>query len=657
MRVSTDDADGGKPSVTRGLYRAFQYRLERFLVSGALYRLAVIAISIVVIVAIFGSLQWWIDGAPGWRSWLAALWWAFLRMTDPGYLGDDEGAARRVISTILTILGYVLFMGALIAIMTSWLHETMRRLEKGLTPIAMRRHVVILGWSERTVEILATLLAADERRVASFLRRTGADRLRFAILAEDVGPHMEVELRQELGDAFDKHRIVLREGDPQRPLDLDRVNCQAASGIVVAGGYSSVMLPAGVDPDARLIRILLTLMAPVSSGGKPPWLVTPVVNPANLPALARTYAAGQLAPLCTPVFVGRLLAQAVQHQGLMAVFAELLSQRRGNAIYISSFPELTDAPYDSLAERFADAVVIGLVTGAGAVLFNPVASGRRLAADERLVIIARHSQPEPLQPASAPVDPIEAAPAAEASFVEAERIAILGNSRLLPMVLDELERAPGSQQVRCLSREFDAEQPQLKRWQSGAAEAAIAVTFTTGDYLDQDTVAALAPEEVDVVLLLGADRLPSAEEADARALLGHQILRSHLERVGAGTRRVCLELRAPGSAKLLDHPCSEILVGGQVVSQALAQVTLRPELGAVYDALFAATGAGLRVVPLAKLGLEASDAIDWPVLRRALRRRRLTAVGVQQGGRMLVNPTPPQLGAIAADARVVVLVG
>ena len=76
MRVSTDDADGGKPSVTRGLYRAFQYRLERFLVSGALYRLAVIAISIVVIVAIFGSLQWWIDGAPGWRSWLAALWFS-----------------------------------------------------------------------------------------------------------------------------------------------------------------------------------------------------------------------------------------------------------------------------------------------------------------------------------------------------------------------------------------------------------------------------------------------------------------------------------------------------------------------------------------------------------------------------------------------------
>ncbi len=50
-----------------------------------------------------------------------AIWWAFLRLTDPGYLDDDEGTTRRLISVIVTVLGYVLFMGSLVAITSSGL--------------------------------------------------------------------------------------------------------------------------------------------------------------------------------------------------------------------------------------------------------------------------------------------------------------------------------------------------------------------------------------------------------------------------------------------------------------------------------------------------------------------------------------------------------
>ena len=39
------------------------------------------------------------------------LWWSFLRLTDPGYLGDDEGTSRRIISTLLTVAGYVFVHG------------------------------------------------------------------------------------------------------------------------------------------------------------------------------------------------------------------------------------------------------------------------------------------------------------------------------------------------------------------------------------------------------------------------------------------------------------------------------------------------------------------------------------------------------------------
>ena len=72
----------------------------------------------------------------GFESLGKSTWWASLRLSDPGYLGDDEGVLLRSVSTVVTVLGYVVFMGALIAIMTQWLHRTMRKLESGLTSIS-----------------------------------------------------------------------------------------------------------------------------------------------------------------------------------------------------------------------------------------------------------------------------------------------------------------------------------------------------------------------------------------------------------------------------------------------------------------------------------------------------------------------------------------
>ena len=69
--------------------------------------------------------------------------------------------ARRTVSTVVTVLGYVLFLGLLIAILTQWLNETIAKLEAGVTPIALSDHVVILGWTHRVPTIVSG--HADER--------------------------------------------------------------------------------------------------------------------------------------------------------------------------------------------------------------------------------------------------------------------------------------------------------------------------------------------------------------------------------------------------------------------------------------------------------------------------------------------------------------
>ena len=137
------------------------FRLERAMMRGALSRFAVIAL-MVLIVSLGGGLLIRLV-APEFESTGDAVWWAILRLTDPGYLGEDAGAVKRTVSAVMTLLGFILFTGSLIAILTQWLVETMQRLELGLTPVALKEHFVVLGWTSRTPTILEEIMASQGR--------------------------------------------------------------------------------------------------------------------------------------------------------------------------------------------------------------------------------------------------------------------------------------------------------------------------------------------------------------------------------------------------------------------------------------------------------------------------------------------------------------
>ena len=77
-----------------------KFRVEQLLLRGAHSRLLFIA-SLIGVVAVGGGLMVQATDVP-FDDRETAIWWAFLRLTDPGYLGDDEGLARRVISTVVT---------------------------------------------------------------------------------------------------------------------------------------------------------------------------------------------------------------------------------------------------------------------------------------------------------------------------------------------------------------------------------------------------------------------------------------------------------------------------------------------------------------------------------------------------------------------------
>ncbi|MGK0346535.1 MAG: hypothetical protein ACI855_002611, partial [Myxococcota bacterium] len=147
-----------------------RFHLERLLLRGLTYRLLFMGLAVITVSVVGGLALIALGGQP--ESPTEAIWWAFLRLTDPGYLGDDVGNGRRVISTLLTVAGYVLFMGTLVAILTQALNATIIRLQRGETPIVMSGHIVVLGLTERT-HIVLTEMFRIEPRVERFLARIG----------------------------------------------------------------------------------------------------------------------------------------------------------------------------------------------------------------------------------------------------------------------------------------------------------------------------------------------------------------------------------------------------------------------------------------------------------------------------------------------------
>src|SRR5690242_5371957 len=97
----------------RRLENRARFELGQYLSRGALHRMLVIGALVAIVSVAGGAIEWLADDSiPRLRD---AIWWSFLRLTDPGYLGDDQGTAKRFISVLITVAGYVLFLGALIA--------------------------------------------------------------------------------------------------------------------------------------------------------------------------------------------------------------------------------------------------------------------------------------------------------------------------------------------------------------------------------------------------------------------------------------------------------------------------------------------------------------------------------------------------------------
>jgi hypothetical protein len=579
--------------------RFIRFQLERWLQRGAFHQLLLVS-AVIIFVAVLGGLAAYLSTDDVFVNLFDAVWWSFLRLTDPGYLGDDEGTALRTISTIVTVLGYVLFLGSLIAIMTQWLTSTLERFEKGLSPISMQGHVVVLGWTSRTPEIVRQLLQA-RGRLERFLQRHDQRLLRIVVVAEEGDAQRRFRLRKYLGDAWRDRQVFLRSGSPTSSEALKRFGLPEAAAVVIPG--DEFRFGGTGASDARVVKILLNLgvMLDVQATARGPAITAEVFDPRNEKVAKRVLHKG-MEVVTGDAVVAQLLVQSIRDPRLVDVFTELLTYNDGCSPYIRAFPEFSGQHPNALNTRFDKAIVIGAIRmeeGEVVTYLSPPPDFR-LCDGDRVVFIAR-SYADCLPSSEKRSWPkvmskIDAEARAEPASL---RLMVVGWSRRVLVLIEQLlESDFRSVDFTVVSRISIEKREATMQWQS-LDPGRLNINHIEADFTAPGVIEGLEFDGVDSVLLLAGRGSTSAEESDARTIVSYGLLVSEFEKKfksSAATPSIKAEMVHVTST--LQYPRSKdlLLIRPRVLGYLQSHVVLKRELNSVFSALFMpGHGAGISI--------------------------------------------------------------
>ena len=558
-----------------------RFTFERLLLRGLHYRLAFAAAVIAFVAISAGLLVVLLD--PKFQDVGEGVWWSFLRLSDPGYLGDDEGVASVSISTVVTVLGYVLFLGLLVAILTQWMNTLILRVESGTTRVEFKNHILILGWNHRTPSIVLELLETGGR-LLRFLESSGAHRLRVVILAEQVDAESREELKSSLGAHWDDRRVILRSGSPLKLDDLERAAFHDAAAVILPGADFATARP-GVA-DSEVIKALASISQYGRQAGHTP-LAVAALHYSNRGDVARRAYGGELEVIAADQLVSRLMAQCTLQRGLWPVYWELFSLNQDNALLIHELDgeQVTEIGQAKLA--CPNAVVIGVIPSkTRKPILNPPGD-MRIKSGDSLIYIARHFADCAITDSVAASSPPQM-PGWSPVPTEIETVLILGWSRKVPKVLAELLSHQQQRHRIDVAGMTPVEEREISIQSVVGAQRAETVRQIEVNFMDPDRLAEIHPENYDAVLMIARERMGDEPIADAATLSAYLTVDKLMT---GGGPHVVAEVLEEENETLFDSERCDAIVSPMVISYILSQVALEPELGLIFQELTQSCGA------------------------------------------------------------------
>ncbi|MBX6748146.1 MAG: hypothetical protein IRY85_00495 [Micromonosporaceae bacterium] len=302
--------------------RRVRYLVERVVTRPGMLMLS-FAMACLFFIAVVAALTYVLTPADA-RDTAQIVWQSMRHVIDPGATEDDtERTWPYRLVMLLTAVGGIFVIGAVVAVLTSALYNRIELVRRGRTPVAVSGHTVVLGWSSQIYTILDEIARAPGRRP------------RVVILADELSKEeMEDAIRRrpqrQRGPKAGKLRkvtVVCRHGDPTKMEDLEIANVGAAEEILVPR-------PLGRNPDIRVLMTLLALSHRPWPGERRP-VAAVISSKANYEAAKRALDRWPV-DRCHVANAGdltaRLIVQSRRYPGLTVACSELVSFE-GSEIY------------------------------------------------------------------------------------------------------------------------------------------------------------------------------------------------------------------------------------------------------------------------------------------------------------------------------------
>ena len=517
-------------------------------------------------------------------------WDVFVQLIGLRDTGDNANFATKFVGVLTIFIGLVLF-SSLVAFITQEFEAKLQDLRKGKSPVVEENHTLILGFSERVIDIIQELVLANESEKDAAI----------VILSQEDKEEMDDFLRDNLGD-LKTTRVVTRNGSITNLSDLDKVGIKVAKSVIILNQSKvSDSEELKLLSDARVLKSILAVVA-ANEEEKLPSIVVELQSE-QYRRLAENFVPGAVTTLNEADILARILVQTSRSAGLAIVYLNLVGFE-GNEFYFyrpkDGWPNIN---FGELPFHFSNGVPLGVRQVSGDLIIGPD-KNYQLASDDEVIVLAEDDSTINFSPVRV-VQPQALGYSDYRKTLErkTEKHLVIGWNSKAPIVLREYAKflindSQVNLAVQNLSSQVQAEFDKISKDYQHLKMSALEVNLDSIRSLKR-----LKPQEYNSISILAGSG-ENAEEIDARTLTTllelRQIFRDYTAETGkeVTTELIAEIIDSEETDLVIKAGVRDFLLTNQFVSKILAQVSQEPDVISIYRELFSADGSELYIKPI-----------------------------------------------------------
>jgi len=572
------------------------------------------------------------------------MWVAWQFLNDGAAHVDEPQGATRFSGWVISIAG-IMVMSILTGFIIDFVMAVMEELRKGKSKVCEKDHCVILGWSEKIIDIMVEICSACEGMP------DGTSGSCITILADtQEKSYMEEVIMDRFPPEVAKNsRFVVRHGSAMVASDLQKVAITDARAIVILCDESGEADRA----DAAVLRVVLCVTAELDKSESGAHIVAEIRD-VDSSRLLELVGGDRIQTVVSHDIIGRLMINSVRQPGLAKVYEQLLGFE-GDEFYVGPHPEATGCLFGDLGERFPGAIVLGIVTTDDVVVLKPSMT-RPVLEGEEIIVVAEDDDTFEYVPSGKCTCPQGPGPQAEKEVKE--KMLICGwrrDVRDMIMLIDDLSTKGSELHIFCALSEDerndaltdsgfdDSKLTSIKLIHHEGWQRRHMDTLPLTEYTSCLIVADEAKEDDPLssdsqclsTLLLVRDCMLKAYGMDPKSPEDIESIKSKVpiltEILDARTTETVAE--APSLTQL-----SDFVQSAAMVSRGIAMVEEEDSVNAILNELLGGEGQALEVLP-ASLYVRENEKLSFMQLSKRVHDHDAVCLGYQTQPAMTVEDT------------------